>query len=307
MDRYEGILRFMPRESLYPILTKGLKECPFPAEEIRIRAGRPLSLFAGGNVYFVHSGGVCREPHDGYITSRSIINALFKSICENSVYAYIDEIRQGFVTIKGGHRVGFTGRAICGKDNKIESFRDISSINIRIAREFVGSAEPIIGNIMNGGAVRSTLIISPPGVGKTTVLRDIARLVSIRGIKVGIADDRGEIAAMFKGVPSNDVGVNTDVIEYAPKGDGISILLRTMSPGVIITDELVTEREIFAVCCAKGSGSAIIASVHGSAFDELNQKPIFKPLLNNRVFERLILLKGRNRETNRLETEIREI
>lgn len=307
MDRYEGILRFMPRGSLYPILTKGLEECPFPAEEIRIRAGRPLSLFAGGNIYFVHSGGISREPHDGYIVSRSIINALFKSICENSVYAYIDEIRQGFVTIKGGHRVGFTGRAICSKDNKIESFRDISSVNIRIAREFLGSAEPIIGNIINGGAVRSTLIISPPGVGKTTVLRDIARLVSNRGIKVGIADDRGEIAAMFKGVPSNDVGVNTDVIEYAPKGDGISILLRTMSPGVIITDELVTEREIFAVCCAKGSGSAIIASVHGSTFDELNQKPVFKPLLNNHVFERLILLKGRSRETNRLETEIREI
>lgn len=307
MKEYDGILKFIPVGVLRQSLLRGLSSV-HPAEEIRLRAERPLSLFGRGRLHFVTgSGTIKRDPAESLTVTRGMVATVFKSLCENSVYAYTDEIRRGFVTIRGGHRAGFTGRAIIGRDGRIESFRDISSINIRIAREIIGSAAPFISGIVQGGIIRSALVISAPGMGKTTWLRDAARLISNMGIKVGIADDRGEIAAMFKGVPSNDVGVNTDVIEYAPKGDGIEILLRTMSPQVIITDELVSEREVQAVCRAKGSGAAIVASVHGTSFDDLSRRPVFKPLFENRVFDTLILIKSRSHDTGRADTEVRRL
>lgn len=307
MGEYDGILRFMPKGDTLRALDKCLSGCGFPVEEIRLRSERRLSVFAGNRVYFVSPGGeLTGDAKSGCIVSRGWMNGLFRALCENSLYAYSDEIRRGFVTIRGGHRAGFCGRAVCGRDGRIENFRDIGSINLRVAREIQGCAEPFLGSVLRHGRVRSTLIVSPPGLGKTTLLRDMARLISNRGVKVGISDDRGEIAAMFKGVPSNDVGVNTDVVEYAPKGEGIEILLRTMSPGAIITDELVTEGEVSAVCCAKGGGAAVMASVHGSSFDDLGRRQVFKPLFENRVFENLILIKGRT-ETGRIEAEVRAL
>ena len=307
MKEYDGILRFIPAGILRQSLAKGLGGV-HPAEEIRLRAARPLSIFSRGRLHYVTGTGEIMRSHAECLTvTGGMVAAVFKSLCENSVYAYADEIRRGFVTIRGGHRAGFTGRAIIGRDGRIESFRDISSINIRIAREIIGSAAPFIGGIVQGGRIRSTLVVSAPGMGKTTWLRDAARLMSNMGLKVGIADDRGEIAAMFKGVPSNDVGVNTDVVEYAPKGDGIEILLRTMSPHVIITDELVTETDVQAVCRAKGCGAAIVASVHGTSFDDLSRRPVFKPLFENRVFDTLILIRSRSYDTGRADTEIRRL
>ncbi len=293
MEEFEGILKFMPPGALRQSLNAGLKSVS-GIEEIRLRSERPLSVFDGQKpLYFGRDGGVC-APSSALTVSRQTLAAVFKALCENSVYAYTDEIRRGFVTIRGGHRAGFTGRAIRGRDGRIESFRDISSINVRISREIRGAAAPFINGIMQGGKIKSALVISPPGLGKTTWLRDAARLISDAGFKVGISDDRGEIAAMFKGVPTNDVGVNTDVVEYAPKGEGIEILLRTMSPRVIITDEIVNENEVYAVLCAKGGGAAVLASAHGSSFDDLSRRPRMQPLFENRVFDLLILLKGRN-------------
>ena len=308
MIEYDTILDYMPKNGLRTVVHQGLKNAGFNVDEIRIRTDRPLSFVSGNKIYFVKPDGALTAGVDkGFIVERFSLNTLFRSICENSVYAYSDEIRQGFVTLRGGHRVGFVGRAICDSDGRIENFRDISSVNIRIAREIKGSADDIMPYILSGTSIKSTLIVSPPGVGKTTVLRDMARQLSGFGIKVGVADDRGEISAMFQGVPCNDIGVNTDVIENAPKSDGINILLRTMSPQVIITDELVTDREVNAVCYAKGSGCAIIASVHGSTFEEVKEKPAFLPLFQNHVFENLVILSMSNSGSRRVETEVRQL
>ena len=305
MENFDGILKFMPSGALRQSLARGL-ESVSGAEEIRLRAERPLSVFADGKALYIgREGGIC-APCEALTVSRQAVSAVFKSLCENSVYAYTDEIRRGFVTIRGGHRAGFTGRAIRGRDGRIESFRDISSINIRISREIVGAAAPFIGGIVQGDRIKSALVISPPGLGKTTLLRDAARLISNAGFKVGISDDRGEIAAMFKGVPTNDVGANTDVVEYAPKGEGTEILLRTMSPHVISTDEIVTESEVYAVLCAKGSGAAVIASAHGASFDDISRRPHMRPLFENRVFDLLILLRGRNGD-GRIDAETRRL
>lgn len=306
----DEVFRYIPRDGLRTVVERGVDEFGnrnIQIDEMRFRASKPLSFISGNKVWFVNDDGEPIENDDeAYVVSKNSISMFFRAICENSVYAYLDEIRKGFVTIRGGHRVGFVGRAICGNDNYIENFRDISSINLRIARQAIGSADEIMKDIIDGDLIRNTLIISPPGVGKTTILRDITRQLSERGFKVGVADDRGEISAMFKGVPQNDIGMNTDVIENAPKQDGITILLRTMSPKVIITDEVVSKEEVSAVCYARGSGTSIIATAHGQSFNEIQEKPVYKPLFENKVFDNIILLKREN-DLSRIETEVKRL
>ena len=170
MENFDGILKFMPSGALRQSLARGL-ESVSGAEEIRLRAERPLSVFADGKALYIgREGGIC-APREALAVSRQAVSAVFKSLCENSVYAYTDEIRRGFVTIRGGHRAGFTGRAIRGRDGRIESFRDISSINIRISREIVGAAAPFIGGIVQGDRIKSALVISPPASYQTRALR----------------------------------------------------------------------------------------------------------------------------------------
>lgn len=306
----EDLLRYLPRDGLGKVVNMGVvafKKQRIQIDEMRFRASKPLSFVSGNKIWFVdESGKPISNEKDAYIVLKNSILMFFRSICENSVYAYLDEIRKGFLTIRGGHRVGFVGRAICDNNNCIENFRDISSINVRIARQAIGSANVIMRDILNRNSIRNTLIISPPGVGKTTILRDITRQLSVNGFKVGVADDRGEISAMYKGIPQNDIGVNTDVIENAPKEAGITILLRTMSPKVIITDEIVSKEEVSAVCYARGSGCAIIATAHGQNFDEIQNKPVYKPLFENHVFDNIIMLR-RERDLSHIETEVRRL
>jgi stage III sporulation protein AA len=149
---------------------------------------------------------------------------IFRAVCENSVYAFSEDIRQGFVTIRGGRRVRITGRAVM-EGGRIENFREISSVNIRVAHEVIGAANYIIEDVVTPGGIVNTLLVAPPMGGKTTVLRDLARQISDMGIKTAIADERGELAALFRGVPQNNVGVQTDVIENAPKADAAIMLL----------------------------------------------------------------------------------
>lgn len=262
----------------------------FRIEEIRLRAGAPLTIgIYGEGCFITAAGGLTNHEFDAYRVSQREVRDTFMAICENSVYAYMDEIRQGFITLKGGHRVGICGKAVT-EDGKIKTFRDVSSLNIRISNEVLGVADGIADSVINGTQISNTLIVSPPQTGKTTLLRDLTRQISNRGFKTGIADDRGELAALCNGIPQNDVGAQTDIIDNAPKNEAVLMLLRTMSPRVIVTDEIACEKDVDALRLAYGTGVSVIATAHGTDKEDVMGRKILKPLFEDGIFKQIIVL-----------------
>lgn len=287
--RLAEVLNYVPKH-LKTILTKTFTVTGESIQEIRIRSNLPLIIgTTSGSFAVLPDGSVSPAVGGAYIITDSDLRQIFQAVCENSVYAYLDDIKQGFITIKGGHRVGFSGRAVV-IGGHVENFREISSLNIRIAREVIGAANEIIENVLDGNGVISTLIVSPPMGGKTTVLRDLTRQISNRGIKVSAADDRGELAALYHGIPQNDIGLQTDVMENAPKSEAVLMMLRSMSPQLIVTDEIASEADAAAVMQCFGTGVAVIGSAHGSSFEEIEHRGILQPLLGGIGFKKIILL-----------------
>jgi len=239
-------------------------------EEIRLRLGKPVVL----------EGRLKRNVLD-YIITKKDIDGTLERMCEASVYAFIDEIRQGFITLAGGHRVGLVGRAVLN-DGNISNITYISALNIRLAKELLGISINIIPEIKN----KNTLIISPPNAGKTTLLRDIARVLSANN-KVGLVDERGEIASSFSGLPQFDVGPNTDVFDLCPKPYAISMLTRSMSPDYIVVDEIGDDEDFVAIKNAKNLGLKIIATAHGADKEDIFER---FPLAEN-LFDAFVVLK----------------
>lgn len=270
-------------------------------EEIRLRTNKPIIL--KGNLY---------EDIIKYnISYREIVETLQK-ICENSIYSYQNQICNGFITIKGGHRVGITGNVVI-ENNKIININYISSINLRIAREIIGSSKKILGHILNLNAntVYNTLIISSPGAGKTTILRDVIRNLSngipqirFNGITVGLVDERCEISATYKGTQEKDVGIRTDVLTNVSKGTGLKMLIRSMSPKVVVADEIGTYDDIEAINYATCSGVKGIFTAHGKDLEEILINPILRRILKTHVFEKIIFLdsNGRRGEISKIYT-----
>jgi len=287
--RYGDIQKILPPH-FKEMVNKTIQTIGDTLLEIRVRSGKPLiAETSNGSFAITPDGSPSPAMGGAYIVSERDLRLIFQAVCENSVYAFMDEIKQGFITIKGGHRVGFSGRAVL-KGDKIENFREISSLNIRIAREVIGAANYIIGDVLKPFGVVSTLIISPPMGGKTTVLRDLTRQISDKGIKTALIDERGEMASLSRGVPQCDVGVQTDVIENAPKADSVVMMLRTMSPQLIVTDEIATDRDAQALMQAFGTGVSVIASTHGASFDEVMKRESLKPLFGGIGFNQVIVL-----------------
>lgn len=300
------ILSVIP-DNLKSILGKAFEQLP-EIEEIRLRTGRPLIVgTAGGNFAVLSSGNISPAIGGAYIVNEVDIKRIFSFICDNSVYAHTEEIKKGYITIRGGHRVGFSGKAVLN-NNEIENIRDINSINIRIASQRLGMASEYIGNILKNGQIVNTLVISPPCCGKTTLLRDLTRQISDSGIKVSVIDERGEIAAMYRGIPQNDVGVQTDVIEDAPKAKAIEIMLRSMSPQVIICDEIAAEEDVSALKKCFGAGVGVIASAHAGSYDEIKNRAIINSLLGKNGFKQIIVLRRNNDSiSKRITGEIYEV
>lgn len=257
-------------------------------EEIRLRKSRPLILrLAGGEVFF----------HD-FLVSDQLFENVLRIISKNSLYALETELRNGFLTIKGGHRVGFAGEAIT-ENNSIKSQKNIASLNIRIARSVAGCGAEVIPHIIDipNKSLLHTLIVSPPRCGKTTLLRDLVRSVSygmpkfnLAPLQVGLVDERSEIAGCFCGIPQLDVGPRTDVLDRCPKDQGMIILIRSMGPEVIATDELGSPKDVDAVRQIVNAGIKFIATVHGDSFEQLNKRPYLKELLAMGVFQRYVFL-----------------
>ena len=200
--------------------------------------------------------------------------------------------------MQGGHRVGITGNAVI-KDGKVSNINYISSLNFRIAKQVLGASNKIIKYILNEeeNSIYSTLIVSPPGVGKTTILRDLVRKLSngieqinYKGINIGLVDERGEIAAMYRGIPQNDVGIRTDVLDNVTKSIGMSMLIRSMAPKVIVADEIGNKYEIEPIMQAVCSGIKGIFTAHGANIEDIKINPTIKELADNGVFERIIFL-----------------
>lgn len=271
-------------------------------EEIRLRADKPLMIQNYQDDWFVSKDGrLTKDNVNLHIVRQEQIIKTLELMSSNSIYAYQDEIKNGFITLRGGYRVGVTGKAVLDGEN-IKNIKDISGLNIRISREVKGCAGKILGHVLkNSSDVYNTLIVSPPSCGKTTVLRDLARHISsgaskydFRGIKVGIVDERSEIAACHRGVPQNDVGIRTDVLDGCPKASGMVIMLRSMSPKVIMTDEIGNQGDKDAVMRVINAGIKIITTAHGYNISELKSRQEVVSLINEKVFERYIVLSNHN-------------
>jgi len=293
----KGILPYVS-QGIRDVLEKVDKRVLESAEEIRLRADKPLIIQQYLKEWFVSkSGKLVESCSDPYIVERSEISKTIEIMSENSIYAYQDEIKNGFITLKGGHRVGIAGKVVL-EGNTIKNIKYISGLNIRISREIPGCSDHVINYILNKkGGIHNTLIISPPQCGKTTILRDLARKISdgiseagFKGMKVGIVDERSEIAACYKGVPQNNVGIRTDVMDGCPKSLGMCMMIRSMSPQVIITDEIGGQGDKDAIMSVINAGVKIIATAHGYNLTELKSRREVIGLMEEKVFERFLVL-----------------
>ncbi len=225
-------------------------------------------------------------------------------ISNYSLYAYEEEIKQGYITIRGGHRIGIAGECVLVK-GEIRTIRNISSINIRICREVIGCSNELMKYISYNDRVYNTLIVSPPKCGKTTILRDIARnisegmpIIGLRGKKVSIIDERSEIAACYNGVPQLNIGVRSDVLDNCLKREGMIMAIRSLSPDILICDEIGTKGDIEALNMAFNSGVNVVVTIHGYNIEDIYNRNIFKDLLDNKILERIVILSNRNKVGN---------
>lgn len=256
-------------------------------QEIRMRTDRPIILKLREKDFILQHN-----------MPQSEILQILERLCENSIYAYKNQICEGFITVKGGHRVGLTGSCVI-ENGKIVNVKYISSLNFRIAREVLNCSTRVLREIIDieNKSIYNTILVAPPGRGKTTILRDAIRRLSngideinFKGKTCGVVDERGEIAAMYKGVPQNDVGIRTDIIENVSKNQGIHMLVRTMAPEIIACDEIGSSDDVEAIHYALFSGVKGIFTMHGKNIDDIKNNRQIYELIENREIQKVVFL-----------------
>lgn len=306
----DSVIRLFPRE-IRPYFERAAQQAD-SLNEIRIRSGRPVLVNRRGNEYMLSESGKeialpvkrgtsqqrSEAQPNGICFDAAQVEHIFHHICQYSPYAYEEELKNGFLTVSGGHRVGVAGQ-ILSQHGSVQSIRNIRFLNIRISHEIIGCADPVMDRIYDPqtGRWHSTMIIAPPACGKTTLLRDMIRQISDgtagrQPQTVGLVDERSEIAGCFYGQPQNDVGMRTDVLDGCPKACGMEMLLRSMAPDVIAVDEIATDRDVETLLLSLHCGTAILATVHGSSIEEMAAKKYLKPLFGSGCFQRFVILSG---------------
>lgn len=283
----QNYLRFLPNQMKKYLLNSGIDL--HNIQEIKIRTGKPLMILCNeGEIILSES------EKRVYIVKDAELKEMLGYISNYSLYAYEEEMRQGFITIEGGHRIGLCGKVIV-ESGRIRNLRHVSSINVRVAHEVKGCADTLIPYLIEDKHLLHTMIISPPRCGKTTLLRDLIRVISdgnqhVNGQTVGVVDERSEIGGCYQGVPQNQLGIRTDILDGCPKAEGMLMLIRSMGPEVIAVDEIGTKEDVYAVDYAMHCGCKMIATVHGKSLEEIRDKPILGGLVKDHRFERYIVL-----------------
>ncbi len=270
-------------------------------EEIRIRLGKPLMINCGRSDYMLSpKGRIPGSIKDAYIVSKDDCERTIQLLSNYSVYSLEEELKCGYITLQGGHRVGIAGKGII-EGGKIKALKNISGFNIRIARQVIGAADSVMKYIMKKDDIYNTIIISPPQCGKTTLLRDMIRQISsgnekagIKGLKVSLVDERSEVAGCYLGIPQNDVGIRTDILDACPKSAGLIMMIRSMSPQVLATDEIGSIDDIKAIYEAMNAGIRMVTTIHGDGIDDVLKRPYIDDVIKNRIFERIIILSSKH-------------
>lgn len=271
-------------------------------EELRFRLGQPLQFCGADTEGFLHMReGLTNDPSEAFIITAEHLARVVQVITQSSLYAVEDDLRRGFITMPGGHRVGVAGRAVLYESGGVRTIRSITSVNVRIARERPGSADPLRPYLWrkSDGRPNSVLVVSPPQCGKTTLLRDMARQWSQNAIrsgspvKVTIVDERSEIAGSLDGVAQFDIGPRTDVLDACPKAEGMLMAIRSLSPDIVVTDEIGRQADRDAVLEASQAGVAVLATAHAGSVQEWRTRPFMDELFEAHAFSRYILLSRR--------------
>lgn len=283
MESYRQAAGVLPE----PLRSKALcldEVCMARAEEIRLRVGRPPSLvLPEGEQALANCAAVTGED----------LARLVEIASRWSVHAVLEQLCRGYLTVEGGHRLGLCGTVVM-EGGQIRNLRHISSADLRIARQICGVARPVAGQLWQNGQLQNTLILAPPGAGKTTLLRDLIRCLSEgeqgQAVRVAVADERGELAAVWQGTPQMELGRHTDVLDGGPKAQTIGMLLRGMNPQVIAVDEITAKEDIRAMEQAVGCGVSLLATAHGGGAEDLKCRPLYRELVQKKIFHRLVTI-----------------
>lgn len=259
--------------------------CSQNITEIRLRTKCKIIIVCGKNEIILDC-----------ITTPKVILDILLNVSKNSIYAIQNDLNNGFVVIRGGHRIGISGEVVY-VDEKIKNIKNICSLNIRVARQVYGCADRILSEIIVNNEFLNTLIVSPPGCGKTILIRDIIRQVSngipslnFKGKNVALIDERGEIASVYEGVASLDVGVRTDIMSNVNKANGMKMMIRSMAPDIIATDEIGRKEDIIAIKEAILSGVKVIFTMHGDSIKSILKNQNIKELLDLNIFSKIVIL-----------------